>query len=236
MCTRFFLVQEHLRNTLKRLGVPAPGTRPATRYNIPPTSVIPAVRHAPSSPAAREYATLHWGLVPAWARERGKPLVNARAETVADKPTFRDAFAKRRCLILASGFYEWKAIGRSRQPWLFRRSDESPFCFAGIWDRWSTPEGAVLESTAFITTAANALMAPIHPRMPVVLAENHWEAWLDPSLTEPTQIVPLLQPWPADLMQAMAVSSRVNNVRNDDDACLEPAGDEPANDDQLPLL
>lgn len=236
MCCRYLLVQEHLRAILDRLGIPAPGVLPATRYNIAPGTAIPAVRRHPRAEVGRELAPLHWGLVPSWARHASDGIVNARAESLADKPSFRDAFARQRCLIPASGFYEWQAQGRTRKPWLFRRRDEDPFCLAGLWATWRAPDGTVLESCAVITTAPNTLMAPIHHRMPVVLAESDWAAWLDPDLREPSSLTTLLQPCPAALLQAVAVSARVSNIRNDDPACLEPAGADSASDDQLTLL
>lgn len=220
MCCRYLLTQEHLRAILGRLGIPAPGLLPPTRYNIPPGGAIPAIR---GEGTGRELAALRWGLVPSWARSPGDAPVNARAESLADKPSFREAFRRRRCLIPASGFYEWEARGRARRPWLFRRRDGAPFGLAGLWETWRGPDGGVLESCAVVTTAPNALMEPIHHRMPVALAAEQWEAWLDPHAAEPAALEPLLRPWPAELMTAVAVSDRVNHVRHDDAACLEPA-------------
>lgn len=246
MCCRYLLAQEHLRAILTRLGIPSPGTLPATRYNIPPGGKIPVVRPRParstagfSNPhnARRELAPLHWGLVPSWARNDDRPIVNARVESLVEKPSFRDAFRRQRCLIPASGFYEWKAIGSTRQPWLLRRLDEKPFVLAALWDTWTTPDGTARESCAIITTAPNALMAPIHHRMPVILAEEHWDAWLDPERTEPAQLSPLLEPWAADTMTAITVTRQVNHVDFDEPVCLEPAplNDAPPTEDQLGL-
>ncbi|HEY0968049.1 MAG TPA: SOS response-associated peptidase [Opitutaceae bacterium] len=246
MCSRYLLAQEHLRAILTRLGIPSPGTLPSTRYNLPPGGVIPAVRPRTARShtglgedrrAGRELAALHWGLVPSWARDDDSPIINARAESLAEKPSFRDAFRRRRCLIPASGFYEWKAIGSARQPWLFRRPDGAPFGFAGLWETWNTPDGSVRESCAVITTAPNALMAPIHHRMPVILAEKQWAAWLDPDYTEPAQLAPLLAPWAAEAMTATAVTRRVNHVDFDEPACLTPPtpDEAPRTEDQLGL-
>lgn len=238
MCCRYVLQQDHAKSLLEKLGVLlAAGALPPTRYNQPPGGRIPAVRnHAPSAPiqsnpigysgsaASRELASLHWGLTPSWARDTDSPVVNARAESLADKPTFRDAYRARRCLIPASGFYEWKISGRAREPWLFRLRDEQPFAFAGLWETWSSPEGELLESCAVVTTAPNAVMEPVHHRMPAILADAAaWDAWLDPRLTSPDSLAPLLRPFPADAMTAMAVDARVSNVRHDDEACLAPA-------------
>ncbi len=240
MCSRYLIAEEHLRAILVRLGVPVPSTLPRTRYNVPPGRPIPTVRAQPAraeSSSARALAPLHWGLVPSWARTDESPIFNARAESLAEKPSFRDALRRRRCLIPASGFYEWKAIGPARQPWLFRRSGGEPFGLAGLWDTWTAPDGTVRESCTVITTEPNALMAPIHHRMPVMLAENQWEAWLDPTSTDPAELTPLLAPWPAEALTATAVTRRVNRVDFDEPACLEPdaPATAPRKEDQLGL-
>ncbi|HEY0947156.1 MAG TPA: SOS response-associated peptidase, partial [Opitutaceae bacterium] len=160
--------------------------------------------------------------------------INARAETLAERPSFRDAFRGRRCLIPVSGFFEWHA--RSRQPWLFRRRDEAPFCLAAVWEIWRSPDGSHLESCAVITTAPNAVMAPIHHRMPVILREEDCERWLDPRVRDPASLARLLQPHPGDEMHAQALDSRVNHVANDDPACLAPAAPiSPREDPQFSL-
>jgi putative SOS response-associated peptidase YedK len=221
MCTRYSLIQSDLRQVLVQLGIAPPDPLPASRYNVPPGSFLPAVRSGASG--SREFALLRWGLVPAWARAAGHAPVNARAETLAEKPTFRDAFRRRRCLIPASGFFEWQTRGRVKQPWLIRRTDEAPFCFAGLWDTWTAPDDAApLETCAVITTAPNALMAPIHDRMPVILREDRWEQWINPS-TEAVALTSLLHGWDPSLMTAITVSSRVSSVRHDDETCIAPA-------------
>lgn len=226
MCCRYVLQQDHAKSLLEKLGVLlAAGALPPTRYNQPPGGRIPAVRNRASSAAnVRELAPLHWGLVPSWARDARSPVVNARAESLADKPTFRDAYRARRCLVPASGFYEWKVYGRTREPWLFQLRDGQPFAFAGLWETWRAPDGELLESCALVTTAPNAVMEPVHHRMPAILVDAAaWDAWLDPSLTSPDALAPLLRPFPAEAMTAVAVDARVNNVRHDDEACLAPA-------------
>ncbi len=228
MCCRYVLLQDHAKTLLAQLGVPlAEGSAPSSRYNITPSTGILAVRNQPGG-IKRELASLHWGLIPSWARASASPVVNARDESLAGKPTFRDAFRSRRCLIPASGFYEWKAVGRSRQPWLFRLRDEQPFFLAGLWETWRAPDGTALESCAVVTTTPNAMMGSIHHRMPVMLADAaSWNRWLDPRVTEPSELALLLRPFPAKTMTAFALSPRVNNVRHDDPLCLAPASADP---------
>ena len=232
MCCRYLLLQEHLRKILERLGVTL-SVEFLSRYNIAPGTDLPAVRPIPTRKGAaasaaagrRELAGLRWGLIPSWARdEEGGGLVNARAETLEAKPSFRDALRSRRCIIPASGFYEWKPVGRARQPWLFRRKDEEPFGLAGLWETWRAPDGSLLESCAVITSEPNELMRPIHHRMPVMLRPDQFDAWLDPQATSADQLAPLLRPADAAAMSAVALQPRVNQVQNDDPGCLEPAG------------
>jgi putative SOS response-associated peptidase YedK len=159
---------------------------------------------------------MRWGLLPSWTKAPKKaPLLNnARAETVAEKPSFRSAFKSRRCLIPADGFYEWKTEGKLKQPYLFRRADEKPLAFAGLWEKWND-----IESCTIITTEANAVMEPIHDRMPVILAPNDYSEWLDATATEPGK---LLTPCPPDELTAYAVNPNVNNARNEVPECIEP--------------
>ncbi len=232
MCCRFLLLQQHFREVLERLGLDQVPEF-ASRHNIAPGTAIPAVRtKAPArrrpgqGGSAREFVPLHWGLTPAWASSRGSGLMNARAESLADKPSFRDAFRTRRCVIPASGFYEWAVLGRTRQPWLFRRRDGQPFGLAGLWEAWHAPDGTVLESCAIVTTEPNDLMRPIHHRMPVMLTPDQFDPWLDPRETDPNRLAPLLRPPDAGTMSATALAPRVNSVHHDDPACLAPAGTE----------
>jgi putative SOS response-associated peptidase YedK len=221
MCTRYALLQSDLRQALVRLGVAPPDPLPSSRYNIPPGTHLPAVRLGAAG--VREFALLRWGLLPSWTREPANAPVNARAETLAAKPTFRDAYRRRRCLIPASGFYEWQTLGRAKQPWLFRRRDGAPFCFAGLWESWYPPDqDAPLETCAIVTTATNALLAPIHDRAPVILPPESWEAWLGPRPAAGDAGDPLLAPWAPETMTAVTVSPRMNSPRIDDAACWEP--------------
>lgn len=218
MCTRYSLLPSHLRQVLTRLGVPSPETAPGPRYNIPPGTKLSAIRSA--ARGERELTALRWGLLPSWTREPASAPVNARAETLAAKPSFRDAYRRRRCLLPASGFYEWQAIGRARQPWLFRRRDEAPFCLAGLWESWHPPDQDItIETCAVVTVPPNALMEPIHHRMPAILPEETWESWLNPRLTEPDALAPLLRPWPPESMTAVPVSPRMNSPQIDDESC-----------------
>lgn len=192
------------------------------RFNIAPTQPVAVVRFGPG---ARQLAWLKWGLVPSWARDAsiGNRLINARAESVADKPAFRTAFRRRRCLVLADGFYEWRRTGAKKQPFFIRLRDDRPFAFAGLWESWEGADHSSLETCTILTTGPNELMKPIHDRMPVILASDDYEHWLDPAVQEPEQLAPLLRPYPSDAMLALAVGTHVNNPRNDGPECIVPA-------------
>ena len=192
------------------------------RYNISPSQVVASVRK-PSDSKTREGVMLRWGLIPSWAKDPaiGMKLINARAETVAEKPSFRKSFRQRRCLVLADGFYEWKKNGRVKQPFYIRMQDERPFAFAGLWDHWTSSDGQVIESCALLTTEPNTLMSPIHQRMPVILLPTAYDEWLDPELKDPKRLAPLLQAYPSEEMVANPVSLHVNNARFDDARCIE---------------
>jgi len=230
MCYRYVLLRSDLRAAAERLRALL-SVEFDSRYNLPPGSDVPVLRVAPGG-SGREVALLHWGLVPGWAKERtafGPKLTNARAESIAEKPAFRNAFVHRRCVLPATGFYEWEARGKARLPWLFRRRDGQPFLLAGLWESWRAPDGGVLESCTVITTEPNELMRPIHDRMPAVLTPEQCDRWLDPAEETPARLAPLLHPWPAEQMAAGRVSQRVNSVAHDDEACLQaPPGDEAA--------
>jgi putative SOS response-associated peptidase YedK len=191
------------------------------RYNIAPTQMAPVIRMREEG--GNGLAMMRWGLVPSWSKEgpaSGYSTINARAETVADKPAYRAAFRDRRCLVPADGFYEWKKIGREKQPYRFTMTDGSPFVFAGLWERWREPAGGDLLSFTIIVTSANDLVANVHDRMPVILDADAASTWLGGGSREAMQA--LLQPFPADRMSATPVSRRVNSPANDDPGVIEP--------------
>lgn len=186
------------------------------RYNVAPTQPVPIIR---IESGRRRFALVRWGLVPSWAKEEPQSLlINARAETIAEKPSFRGAFRHHRCLMPADGFYEWQAKGRGpKQPYYIRRRDGRPFAMAAIWDNWMPADGSELESCAVVTTDANATLAPIHNRMPVILDEKDWALWLDPAAT-PKELAALMKSASDDLLEAIPVSTAVNSVANDQPA------------------
>ena len=191
------------------------------RYNIAPTQEAPVVRL--SREGRRTLAPMRWGLVPFWAKDVsiGAKMINARAETVAELPAFREAFAARRCLVPADGFYEWKKDGKARRPFRIGLRDWGPFAFAGLWERWRPADGEFVRSFTIIVTAANAAIGPIHDRMPVILDPADHAAWLDPAASA-EDLGALLRPCPAERLALYEVSDRVNRHVNDDAACIEP--------------
>jgi putative SOS response-associated peptidase YedK len=221
MCGRFTLFEAD-KVLSKEFGVS--GVPPLSpRYNIAPSQPIAAVR-TPHTGGGRELALLRWGLIPSWSKDPaiGNRLINARAETVQEKPSFRNAFRRHRCLIPANGFYEWQRQERGKQPYFVRMRDERIFAFAGLWDRWESPDDGVIETCAILTTAANAVLAPIHGRMPVILPQAEYARWLDPALKDPDSLSPLLVPFPPEEMLAIPVSPRVNAPSTDDEKCIAP--------------
>jgi putative SOS response-associated peptidase YedK len=200
------------------LGVP-PAVVP--RYNIAPTQQVPIVRRAADS--LNELVEVRWGLVPRWAKNPaiGVRMINARAETAAEKRAFRNAFRRHRCLLPADGFYEWKTLASGKQPVHVGMKDRQPFGLAGLYERWLAADGTVLDTCTIVTTGANALLRPLHDRMPVIIAPADHARWLDPANEAVTD---LLVPYPADAMTWHPVSSRVNAVRNDDPSLIEPLG------------
>ena len=193
------------------------------RYNIAPSQPIAAIRIDPDT-ATRTLVMLRWGLIPSWAKDPkiGNQCINAKAETVAEKPSFRSAFKKRRCLVIATGFYEWQIQGRAKQPIWIGLQSKRPFAFAGLWEQWKPPEGEPLETCTIITTEPNDLMAPIHNRMPVILSPASYDQWLDLSFQHVEPLKALLRPYPSEELTAYPVSTLVNNPRHDASQCLEP--------------
>jgi putative SOS response-associated peptidase YedK len=192
----------------------------APNYNIAPTQEVAAVVEEDDK---RKLEMLRWGLIPSWAKDPaiGNKMINARAETVSEKPSFRSAFKKRRCLILADGFYEWQKTDNGKQPYHIKMEDDSPFAFAGLWETWK--DGEEIRSCTIITTEANDLMDEIHHRMPVILHPEDYAMWLDPDFDEKEPLTTLLKPYPADAMEAYPVSRRVNKPSNNEPSVLEPA-------------
>jgi putative SOS response-associated peptidase YedK len=194
----------------------------APRYNIAPTQEAPVVLLHPDS-GARVLRALRWGLVPSWSKDprAGARLINARAEGAADKPAFRAAFKRRRCLVPAAGFYEWKRLPKGKQPWWIRLRGGGPLAFAGLWEHWLDPQSdATLHTFTILTTAANPLVAALHDRMPVILPPRDYTVWLDPDAARP-DLDALLVPYPPELMEAWPVSQRVNSPKNDDPSLLD---------------
>lgn len=219
MCGRFAFYSP-AEAAASLFGAGAPGEI-EPRYNIAPTQYVAAVRNAADD--QRELVMLRWGLVPFWARDPsiGSRLINARAETVAEKPSYRNAFRHRRCLVLADGFYEWRRQGESKTPYFISLASGEPFALAGLWENWTDKQsGESLQTTTLVTTDANEFMAPLHHRMPVILEAATATDWLAGSkdlLDDVATITPPLQAWPVD--------RRVNNARNEGEELIRPAGD-----------
>jgi putative SOS response-associated peptidase YedK len=195
------------------------------RYNMAPTQEAAVVRVLEPG-GERRLAPLKWGLIPYWAKEAsiGNRLINARAESVAEKPAYRFSFKKKRCLVAADGFYEWKKEGKAKQPYLIHREDGKPFAFAGLWSTWKNPEqgGALVETFTILTTDANDLLRPLHDRMPVIVDPENFDLWLDPRQEDAAVLQPLLVPHAVEGFEAFPVSRVVNSPANDVASCIEP--------------
>ncbi len=188
------------------------------RYNIAPTQPVATIRQ---DGARRILSTMSWGLVPSWAHDIsiGNRLINGRSETILEKPAFRDSFRTRRCLIPADGFYEWKKSGKEKQPFHFGMKDNSLFAFAGVWDRWKSASGQLLESCSILTTSPNEWLDDVHDRMPVILPQLHYQTWLTAPAAETQRLAELLVPFDASFMNRYAVSPLVNNPQNEMPEC-----------------
>ena len=193
------------------------------RYNIAPTQNVPVIRQHPKEPI-RQISLMKWGLIAHWSKSASDAAstINARSETAAMKPAFRDPLRLRRCLIPSDGFYEWKRTGTTKQPYCFEVSDGALFAFAGLWDGWKDGNGNWLRTCTILTTTPNAVTSAIHDRMPVILDPASYDLWLDPGMQNVAAISELLKPYDARLMRCYPVSSRVNHVANDDDECSRP--------------
>jgi putative SOS response-associated peptidase YedK len=218
MCGRYSLktpadqLAEHFRLAK------APSLSP--RFNIAPPQMIAVVRGG-------TWGQVRWGLIPSWAKDPaiGNRMINARAETVAEKPAFREALARSRCLVPADGYYEWQrqdGKGQRKQPFYIRLRDGRPFAFAGLWERWTGPDGTAVETCAILTTEPNESLRAIHDRMPVILTPNEYDQWLDPYIRQAQLLQPLFRAYPPEDMTAYPVSLRVNDPQNDDAGCPEP--------------
>lgn len=221
MCGRFAL-----SSTQEQIAAVLPGLiferTPQPRYNIAPTQDVAAVLND----GRRVLSYLRWGLIPFWAKDPaiGARMINARAETLAEKPSFRTPLKSRRCVIFADGFYEWRKDPgkKTKTPMFFRVKSEEPFAFAGLWDRWRDPAGDDVTSCTIITTTPNELLVKVHNRMPAILLPEHYDAWLQSGDVQPAKTLPLLAPYPADRMIGYEVSTSVNRPSFDDPSCIEP--------------
>ncbi len=230
MCGRFALVTDTPKiRELFKIDRDDDGIEWSAKYNIAPTTKVPVAIASLEGPKLIE---ARWGLVPHWDKDLKSSFkrINARSESVFEKPSYRSVIKKRRCLVPASGFYEWKKEGRgksaTKQPYFIHLEDKEPLAFAGIWTTWKSPEGEVVATFSVLTCTPNALVQPIHGRMPVILEPELFEAWLDPDLQDRESIEPMLCALPAERMGAYEVLSYVGNVKNQGAQCLEPNGAE----------
>jgi putative SOS response-associated peptidase YedK len=220
VCGRFTLrtKAEVLRAELDLAELPSDLT---ARFNVAPTQPVAIVPNR----VPRRLGLVRWGLIPFWAKDPsiGNRQINARAETLLDKPAYREAFAQRRCLVVADGFYEWKKEGKRKIPIFIHRPDDAPFAFAGLWEVWRAPDGSKIASCAIVTTEPNDLLRPIHDRMPVILPREAWEKWLAPGAAPPRDLLALLRPSPSDFLTTTVVSTYVNTPDHEGPECIEPA-------------
>jgi putative SOS response-associated peptidase YedK len=222
MCGRFAFFSAH-EAMLRLFALPADTPRVEPRWNIAPTQYVPVVRV--EHDGLRRLAMLYWGLVPHWAKEKsiGARMINARADTLAEKPSFRTAFRRRRCLVLASGYYEWQALPSGKQPWFIRRRDGAPFAMAGLWESWIERAGEpALESCTIVTTDAGGRLAELHHRVPAILQPADYPRWLDPKHADTADLAPLLVGPQDGELEPVPVSRRVNNARNEGPELVEP--------------
>jgi len=218
MCGRYAIIS--VPEAMRRLFRYAEQPNFPPRYNVAPTQPVPVVRIAEG---ARHFALMRWGLLPAWVKDPRTftLLINARAETASEKPAFRNAMKRRRCLIPADGFYEWRREGAHKQPFFIRRKDCAPFAFAGLWETWSGPGGEEMDTAAILTTQANETLQALHHRMPVILPPEAYDLWLDEG-ADPREVAGLMVPAPNDQLELFAVSDAVNKVVNDDPRNIAP--------------
>jgi putative SOS response-associated peptidase YedK len=221
MCGRFVLMTPGRSLASRFRLTEEPTLEP--RYNIAPTQVVAIVAESRQK-SRRELRMVKWGLIPFWAQDAraGARLINARSESAAEKPAFRTAFKRRRCLIPADGFYHWKKTEGSKGPYFVGLANQEVFAFAGLWDWWKGPEGEIVESCTILTTDANELLRPMHERMPVILSLEDYDLWLDPEVSNPELLKPLLKPYPSDKMIVYRVGEKVNKATYEAPDCIEP--------------
>ncbi len=220
MCGRFVLFSD-LKHIQLAFDLDQANVNLEPSYNIAPTHQIAVIVQRAGS---RTLETMRWGLIPSWAKDErmGARMINARAETVAEKPSFKRALVQRRCIVIADGFYEWHTVGTKKTPMYVRLKSGEPMGLAGLYDTWQSPESETITSCAIITTTANTLVQPIHDRMPVILSREAQRAWLDATNQDIKQLMALLKPYPAEQMQAYPVSPLVNSPRNNSAECIKP--------------
>lgn len=220
MCGRFTLsaTPEAIAEEFNIKNIP--DSKPT--YNVAPTQNVLAVLNEEKT-LQHQFKKLRWGLIPSWAKDFsiGARLINARSETVAEKPAFRSPYKRRRCLVVADGFFEWKKQKDKKQPFYFLLQNQRPFAFAGLWEKWTSPQGEQVHSCTILTTTANKLLQPIHHRMPLLLKQQDYELWLDPQVQSPALLQDLLFPYPSEDMKSYEVSSFVNNPKHNSHQCVE---------------
>ena len=219
MCGRYSLVTD-ISELQERFDFDSSELTHVPRYNIAPTQMALTVTNG----SEKRDSYMRWGLIPFWAKRVSVGMINARAEAVAERPSFLTAFQRRRCLVLADGFYEWQRKGSSRRPMRITMASGEPFAFAGLWDAWRDPKGKIVRSCAIITTRANELLSPIHDRMPVILPRELESLWLDHDIQDYAVLAGILTPYITDEMEAYEVSSLVNSPANDGPEMVVPVG------------
>jgi len=224
MCGRFTRTT-NLIDLAEEFGVAEVTADLDPSYNIAPTQQVAVIL---TDDDTKRLVQVRWGLVPSWAKDPGigNKMINARAETITEKASFRNAFKKRRCLVVADGFYEWQRVGTSKRPMYIHLKNGKPFGFAGLYEFWKSPEDEQIVTCAIITTTPNQLMQPIHDRMPVIIPKADENRWLDPHATDQEALIDMLKPYPADAMEAYPVSKRVNSPTNNSPECVKPASSE----------
>jgi putative SOS response-associated peptidase YedK len=221
MCGRFVL--EHSPDQLMKVYRLSSAPDLSPRYNVTPSQQIAVVRQ--QNGGDRELSSLQWGLIPSWSKDSaiGYKMINARSETVHEKPSFKQAFHARRCIIPASGFYEWNKVGKEKIPHYIRLRDGDIMSLAGLWERWKSPEGKELETCTILTTAANSLVKKLHDRMPVILHKAEFDLWLDRDIDDVKRLTELFHPYPSDQLEEYVVNKDVNSPMNDSPGCIIPA-------------